>query len=116
MEETPKPVHTLVLDTGAIIKNVFEGLTHVPNEGEPEAAAAEAMFLPLKLERKPVEPMLVKAPELPKALIWQARPSEAEQAALAEVLGAVKICPPEVPGSMGEGTFWKTLPSATMRG
>lgn len=28
--------------SGAIIKNVFEGLTHMPLEGEPEAAAAES--------------------------------------------------------------------------
>lgn len=78
----------------------------------PEAAAAEATFLPLKLAMKPVEPMLLKLPELPKALIWQARPKPEEQAEPPEA--AVKIWPPDVPASMGFATFWKTLPSATM--
>jgi hypothetical protein len=64
----------------------------------PEAAAAEATFLPLKLAMKPVEPMLLKLPELPKALIWQARPRPDEQAEPPEE--AVKIWPPEVPASI----------------
>jgi hypothetical protein len=55
----------------------------------PEAAAAEATFLPLKLAMKPVEPMLLKLPELPKELIWQARPKPDEQAEPPE--DAVKI-------------------------
>ena len=37
------------------------------------AAAAEAMFLPLKLPRKLVSAE-EKTPELPKALFWQLRP------------------------------------------
>jgi hypothetical protein len=64
----------------------------------PEAAAAEATFLPLKLAMKLVEPMESNLPELPKALIWQARPRpevQAEPPAL-----AVKIWPPEVPASI----------------
>lgn len=69
------------------------------------AAAAEAMFLPLKLPRKLVSAE-EKVPELPKALFWQLRPMKELQTL--PLLGTVKYLP-VVPDSRGICTFWNLL-------
>jgi hypothetical protein len=66
------------------------------------AAAAEAMFLPLKLPRKLVSAE-EKVPELPNALFWQLRPMKELQTL--PLLGTVKYLP-VVPLSSGIATFW----------
>jgi len=69
------------------------------------AAAAEAMFLPLKLLRKLVSAE-EKRPELPKALLTQLRPRTELQAEPLE--GTVKYLP-VAPASMMVLTFWNLL-------
>lgn len=75
------------------------------------AAAALAIVLPLKFEKKLVS-VPEKVPLLPNALMTQLRPRYVAQAVLALVLGAVKMRP-STGDSSGVTTFWKTLPSAT---